>query len=319
MSYIRKNAKDGLVDIKVVGIGGGGINVLNTLIKMGLENADFIAMDTDAEKLASSLASKKILIGENIFGVDSNVEGPFIGEQAAKESYGDIAEAIRGADMVIILACMGGNTGTGAAPIVASCAREIGALTFSITAKPLSLEGTKRCNTADEGMDILKKQADVSIIVVNERVWSIIDDNATTNDVFVFANVAISQIVRSITNYTKPSDIINMDFACMRSMLKGTGRAIIGMGEAIGENAILTATKNAMEPFGGECMQDAGVILMNVMGNTPNLMDLREASEVVREAAYRKAEIICNVVEDKTMDDKVIVTLLATKFGDDID
>ena len=319
MSDIRKNAKDGLVDIKVVGIGGGGINVLNTLIGMGLEGADFIALDTDADKLASSLASKQILIGENITRRDGIDEGSSIGEYAAKMSYGDIAEAIKGADMVFVLTCMGGGTGTGAAPIVASCAREIGALTVVMTTKPFSLEGTKRYDIANAGMDILKKYADCFFVVANERIWSIVDDNATINDAFAIANNTISLIVKAITNYIKPSDIINMDFTCMKSILKDSGRAMMGFGEADGENAILTATKNAMEPFGLECVQDAGVILMNVVGNSPNLMDLREASNVVREAAYSKAEIICNVVEDKTMDDKVIVTILASKFGDEID
>ena len=319
MNDIRKNTKDGMVDIKIVGIGGGGNNVLNNLIEMGVENADFIALDTDAEKLTSSLATHKILIGENFARGDGTEEGPSIGEYAAKVSYGDIAKAVKGADMVLVLACMGGGTGTGAAPIVASCAREAGALTMAIATKPFSLEGIKRCETANAGLDILINNADSSIVVESDRVWSIIEDNTTINDAFVILNKIIPRLVRVITNYVKPSDIINMDFVCMKSMLKDSGRAIIGVGEADGENAILTATKNAMELDGGVCVQDAGVILMNVVGNSPNLIDLREASEAVKEVSRSKVEIICNVMEDKTMDDKIIVTLLASKFGDYMD
>ncbi len=306
----RKNSKAGFVNMKIVGIGGGGNSVVNTLIDMGLSNADFIALDTDAKKLISSVASKHLLLDDG----DGTGGSPQIGEQTAKENYKYISEAIKEADLVFIIACMGGGTGTGVAPVVASCARDIGALTVSIVTKPFAFEGAKRISIADTGIDILKKNADTSIVIDNERLWSIMDDTTTISDAFDFVNKAISQIVKVINYYIKPAGIISMDFSCIKSMLKDSGQAIIGIGEANGENRILTAVKSAMKPILENHIQNAGVILMNVIGNSPSLMDLGKATDAVREVANSKAEIICNVVNEKTMDERVLVAILASKF-----
>ncbi len=315
---VPKKIADDLIDMKIIGVGGGGISVTNQLMESGMDEKMFISMDTDSESLCSSLAARNILLGENFIQENGTGGYPDIGERAAKASWDDIKAAVMDVDMVFVIAGIGGGTGTGAAPVVASCAHECGALTIAIAIKPFSFEGIRRERLAEFSVDILRKDVDISIVIANERLSLVIDDDTSIRQALHLSNEAVYQCVMGISNFIKRYNRIQKNFVYLKCKLKNSGRALFGMGVASGDNAALKATHNAIEPLLKTCLNRAGVILLDVKGNFLRLMDLNAALGTIRNLASPNVEFICNVVEDDSMDDKVMVNLLATRFDNEI-
>jgi len=314
------NTLDQFAKIKVIGVGGGGNNAVNRMISLGLEGVEFIAVNTDAQALLNALAPKRMQIGEKLTrGLGAGAR-PEIGEKAAMESREDIINALRGSDMVFITAGMGGGTGTGAAPVVAQCAREIGALTVGVVTRPFTFEGPKRKKNADIGIENLKKNVDTIITIPNDRLLQVVDKKTPMTQAFTIADDILRQGVKGISDLIAVPGLVNLDFADVKSIMSNAGSALMGIGEASGENATVAAVKAAIDsPLLETSLQGARGVLLNIMGATDSLsmMEVNEASTTVQEAAHPDAEIIWGVSVDETLGDKVSVTVIATRFDDE--
>ncbi len=314
------NILDQFAKIKVIGVGGGGNNAVNRMISLGLEGVEFIAVNTDAQALLNALAPKRMQIGEKLTrGLGAGAR-PEIGEKAAMESREDIINALRGSDMVFITAGMGGGTGTGAAPVVAQCAREIGALTVGVVTRPFTFEGPKRKKNADIGIENLKKNVDTIITIPNDRLLQVVDKKTPMTQAFTIADDILRQGVKGISDLIAVPGLVNLDFADVKSIMSNAGSALMGIGEASGENATVDAVKAAIDsPLLETSLQGARGVLLNIMGATDSLsmMEVNEASTTVQEAAHPDAEIIWGVSVDETLGDKVSVTVIATRFDDE--
>lgn len=309
-----------LVKIKVIGVGGGGGNAVNHMIRCGVKGVEFIAVNTDAQALSKSLASRRIQIGSKLTrGLGAGAK-PEIGRLAAEESREEILEALRGADMVFVTAGMGGGTGTGAAGVVAACAKEVEALTVGVVTRPFQYEGKPRMRNADWGLDALCQAVDTVIVIPNQRLMVVADKNTTVKQAFAMADDVLRIGVQSISDLIVGSGLVNVDFADVCSIMSKGGTALMGVGEGSGDNAALDAAKAAINsPLLGVNITGAPRILMNVAGSTENvgLLQVGEASDYISEQAQEDADIIWGVTEDETMGDSVRVTVIATGFETD--
>ncbi|MBQ3337477.1 MAG: cell division protein FtsZ [Selenomonadaceae bacterium] len=320
MFEFDENTLDQLAKIKVIGIGGGGSNAVNRMIESGLEGVEFIAVNTDSQALLLSKSPKRMQIGEKLTrGLGAGAR-PEIGERAAQESRSDILEALRGSDMVFITAGMGGGTGTGAAPVVAECAREVNALTVAVVTRPFAFEGPRRKKNADMGIENLRQKVDAIITIPNDRLLQVVDKKTTMTQAFALADDILRLGVKGISDLIAVPGVINLDFADVQSIMNNAGAALMGVGEASGDNAAVEAVKKAIaSPLLETSVDSARGILLNFMGATDSLsmLEVNEASTTVQEAAHPDAEIIWGVSVDETLGDTIIVTIIATRFGEE--
>ena len=317
MFELDNNELDQLANIKVIGVGGGGSNAVNRMINLGLQGVEFIAVNTDAQALLKSMAPKRLQIGDKLTrGLGAGAR-PEVGQKAAEESRDDILEALRGADMVFVTAGMGGGTGTGAAPVVAECAREIGALTVAVVTRPFSFEGMKRKRNAESGIANLRQHVDTIITIPNDRLLQVVDKKTSITQAFLEADDILRQGVKGISDLISEAGLINLDFADVRSIMSNSGTALMGIGEATGENAAVEAAKNAIaSPLLETTIDGARGVLINVTGAEENLsmFEVNEASTTIQEAVNGQANIIWGAAVDNTMGDTVKVTVVATGF-----
>ena len=309
---------DQFAKIKVIGVGGGGNNAVNRMISSGLQGVEFISVNTDAQALIHAMAPKRIQIGEKLTrGLGAGAR-PEIGEQAAQESREEILEALKGADMVFVTAGMGGGTGTGAAPVVAECAREIGALTVGVVTRPFSFEGRKRQKQAADGTARLKEKVDTLITIPNDRLLQVVDKKTSMMDAFRIADDVLRQGVQGISDLIAVPGLINLDFADVKSIMSDTGSALMGIGIGTGDNAAVAAAEAAINsPLLETSIQGARGVLLNITGGSNlSLFEVNEASQIIAEAADEEANIIFGSVIDESLNDEVHVTVIATGFDD---
>ena len=314
---LEKNPASGLPVIKVIGVGGGGGNAVNRMIKMDVKNVEFIAVNTDEHVLRYSQAQEKIQIGEKATRGKGAGSMPSVGQAAAEENREEIAALLKDTDMVFITAGMGGGTGTGAAPIVAKIAKDMGILTVAVVTKPFAFEGKKRMAQAEQGIAELSACVDSLIIVPNERLKHVSDQTITLQNAFLIADDVLRQGVKGISDLIALPGLVNLDFADVQSVMSNAGSALMGIGEASGEGAAIEAAKAAIaSPLLETSIDGARGILLNVTGAEENLSmyEIQEASEAIHDAADSQANIIWGASIDNTMGDKVRVTVIATGF-----
>ncbi len=308
---------DQFAKIKVIGVGGGGSNAINRMISSGLKGVEFIAVNTDAQALLHSMAPKRIQIGAKLTrGLGAGAR-PEIGEKAAQESRDELIEALKGADMVFVTAGMGGGTGTGAAPVVAECSREIGALTVGVVTKPFAFEGRQRFRKADSGIDNLRQHVDTIITIPNDRLLQVVDKKTPIMEAFRIADDVLRQGVKGISDLIAVPGLINLDFADVKSVMSNAGAALMGIGEGTGENAAVNAVKAAIDsPLLETSIEGARGVLLNITGTSENLsmFEVNEASVTIKEAVNEEANIIFGAAIDDTLGDVVRVTVIATGF-----
>lgn len=304
--------------IKVIGVGGGGGNAVNTMISEGLSGVEFIAVNTDLQALNASSAANKLQIGASItkgLGAGAN---PEIGREAAMEDRDAIAEALVGADMVFITAGMGGGTGTGGTPVVAQIAKEIGALAVGVVTKPFVFEGKKRKLQAEAGISELKNAVDTLIVIPNQRLINIAGETTSILDAFKKANEVLLQAVRGISDLITIPGLINLDFADVRTIMNGQGMAMMGTGQAAGERRALEAAQRAISSPLLEDMDINGAtgVLLNITGSSNlTLHEVNDAAVMIQEASHEEANIIFGAVIDERMGDNIRITVIATGFG----
>lgn len=304
--------------VKIIGIGGGGNNALNTMISYQLSGVDFIAANTDAQALAANMATNKLQLGEDLtkgLGAGAN---PEVGRKAALEDVERIREALRGADMVFITAGLGGGTGTGGGPVIAEVARELGALTVAIVTKPFHFEGKKRMKQAEEGLANLKMTADALITIPNQRLLGISGKSMTLLEAFKKADEVLYHAAKGISDIIVGHGIINLDFADVRTVMAETGMALMGTGIASGENR---STEAAQKAISSPLLEDITIegargLLINITGGeNMTLSEINEATTLVQKEAHEEANVIWGMVVDKTMKEEIRVTVIATGFG----
>lgn len=311
---------DQVANIKVIGVGGGGNNAVNRMIIAGLKGVEFIAVNTDAQALQLAQTGVKIQIGGKLtkgLGAGAN---PEIGQKAAEESRDEIFQALKGADMVFVTAGMGGGTGTGAAPVVAEVAKELGALTVGVVTKPFTFEGRKRANQADSGIDNLKSKVDTLITIPNDRLLQVIDKHTSIVEAFRIADDVLRQGVQGISDLIAVPGLINLDFADVKTIMKETGSALMGIGMANGENRSSEAARLAISsPLLETSIEGARGVLLNITGGASlGLFEVNEAAEIISQAADPEANIIFGAVIDERMEDEVRVTVIATGFDNKV-
>ena len=319
--FDQEQEMEPIAKIKVVGVGGGGNNAVNRMIASGLKGVEFIAINTDAQALVHAMAQKRMQIGEKLTrGLGAGAR-PEIGEKAAQENRDDIIKALQGADMIFVTAGMGGGTGTGGAPIVAECAREVGALTVGVVTRPFTFEGKKRLKQAEAGIANLKANVDTLITIPNDRLLDIIDKKTSMVDAFRIADDVLRQGVQGISDLIAVPGLINLDFADVKTIMSNAGSALMGIGEGQGDNAAIDAAKIAVNsPLLETSIQGAKGVLYNITGG-PNLglAQVNEASRIISEAAHEDANIIFGTAIDETLDDTVRITVIATGFDENAD
>lgn len=317
MFELEENANFG-ANIKVIGVGGGGGNAVQTMIEGGLTGVQFVVANTDRQAIAANKAEGKIQLGKDLtkgLGAGAN---PEIGRRAAIESYNDIVAALEGSDMVFVTAGMGGGTGTGGAPVVAKIAKELGALTIGVVTKPFIFEGKKRKKHADDGIRELQESVDTLIVIPNQKLLSVSSERTPLLETFRKADQVLLHAVKGISDLINIRGLINLDFADIRTVMAAKGMAIMGSGLANGENrAIEAATQAISSPLlENICIDGATGIIINVTGGPDlTLWEVNEASTLITEAAHPDAEIIFGAVIDEAMGDNVSVTVIATGFG----
>jgi len=302
--------------IKVVGVGGSGNNGVDRMIEAGLKGVEFLAINTDAQALHNSQADKKLHIGKALtkgLGAGSN---PEIGKKAAEETAEEIYEALKGADMVFVTYGSGGGTGTGAGPIVASIAREVGALTVGVITKPFGFEGEKRKRVAEEGIEALKEQVDALITIPNDRLLQVVDKKTTLLDAFQVVDDVLRQGVQGISDLITDSGLINVDFADVKTIMSSAGSALMGIGRGSGESRAMEAAKQAINsPLLELSINGAKGVLFNVTGGVDlGMYEIDEAAKVITNAVDPEANIIFGAVVDPSMSGEVRVTVIATGF-----
>lgn len=305
-----------LAVIKVVGIGGGGVNAVNRMIEVGLKGVEFIAINTDAQALLMSDADVKLDIGRELTrGLGAGAD-PEVGRQAAEDHADEIEEVIRGADMVFVTAGEGGGTGTGGAPIVARIAREMGALTIGVVTKPFTFEGRRRATQAETGVEELRSEVDTLIVIPNDRLLSISDRSISMLDAFKSADQVLLSGVQGITDLITTPGLINLDFADVKSVMRGAGSALMGIGSARGEGRAIRAAEMAIASPLLEASIDGayGVLLSIAGGSDLGLFEISEAAELVASVAHPDANIIYGTVIDDALGDEVRVTVIAAGF-----
>ena len=305
-----------LAVIKVVGVGGGGVNAINRMIEAGLKGVEFIAINTDSQQLIMSDAHVKLDIGRKITRGLGAGAAPEIGKQAALDHTEEIEEMLRGADMVFVTAGEGGGTGTGGAPIVAKIAKDLGALTVGVVTKPFTFEGKRRTAQADEGIALLREEVDTLIVIPNDRLLAISDRSISQLEAFRSADQVLLSGVQGITDLITTPGLINLDFADVKSVMSGAGSALMGIGSARGEARATRAAELAISsPLLETSIDGAHGVLLSIAGGSDiGLFELSEAAELVAQAAHPDANIIFGTVIDDALGDEVRVTVIAAGF-----
>nr|VTP02137.1 Cell division protein FtsZ [Mycobacterium kansasii] len=305
-----------LAVIKVVGIGGGGVNAVNRMIEQGLKGVEFIAINTDAQALLMSDADVKLDVGrDSTRGLGAGAD-PEVGRKAAEDAKDEIEELLRGADMVFVTAGEGGGTGTGGAPVVASIARKLGALTVGVVTRPFSFEGKRRSNQAENGISALRESCDTLIVIPNDRLLQMGDAAVSLMDAFRSADEVLLNGVQGITDLITTPGLINVDFADGKGIMSGAGTALMGIGSARGEGRSLKAAEIAINsPLLEASMEGAQGVLMSIAGGSDlGLFEINEAASLVQDAAHPDANIIFGTVIDDSLGDEVRVTVIAAGF-----
>jgi len=303
--------------IRVIGIGGGGGNAVGSMIDHGsIQGVDFVALNTDAQALLRNKADTKLQIGENFTKGLGSGGNPDIGQQAAEESVEKIKHLIEGSDMVFLTAGMGGGTGTGATPVVARVAKEVGALTVAVVTKPFMFEGTRRMVAAEEGIEELKDKVDTLIVIPNQRILDVVDRKLSLLDAFKVADSVLTQGVQGISEIITMPGLINVDFADVRAIMSNAGSSLMGIGSGIGENRAQTAARSAISsPLLEISMEGARGVLFNIVGGQDLTMtEVDEAAKIISNAADPDANIIFGATIDETMHDQIRITVVATGF-----
>ena len=318
MAFGLDMGPDSVVNIKVVGVGGGGNNVVNRMVKTGTKGVDFIAVNTDKQALAVSSATYKIQIGEKLTNGQGAGSDPEVGRKSAEENRTQISKALEDADMVFITAGMGGGTGTGAAPIVADIAKELGVLTVGVVTKPFRFEGMRRMKQAEGGITELRNKVDSLVIIPNERLKLATDQKITMVNAFEIADDVLQQAVQSISDLIKNTGFINLDFADVSAVMKDAGRAHMGVGRAAGKNKAEEAARMAISsPLLETSINGAKGVLINVTGSMDiGLEEVETAANLVQEAAHPDANIIFGAAFDDSLEDELRVTVIATGFDE---
>ena len=312
-----KDSGNYLAVIKVVGVGGGGTNAVNRMVDAGLAGVEFIAVNTDAQALMGCDADVKIHIGSAATrGLGAGAD-PAVGLAAAQETRDELKEALKGADMIFITAGEGGGTGTGAAPVVAELGRELGALTVGVVTKPFGFEGRKRSQQAEQGIDSLRERLETLIVIENDRLLQVVEKQTSVIDAFRMADDVLRQGVQGITDLITVPGLVNLDFADVRTIMREAGSALMGIGEASGDNRAAEAARAAVSsPLLESSIEGATGILLNITGGPDiGLFEVNEAAEVVTSAADVNANVIFGAVIDESMGEQVRVTVIATGFG----
>ena len=319
MAFEVSNELDNVVQIKVVGVGGGGGNAVNRMVDAGVRGVEFIAINTDKAALYLSKANQKIQIGNkatNGMGAGAN---PDKGKQAAEESHDEIVESIRTADMIFITAGMGGGTGTGAAPVVAQIAKELGILTVGIVTKPFAFEGKKRMQQAEAGIAALREHVDSLVVIPNERLKFVSEEKITFKNAFDIADDVLRQGVQSISELINITALVNLDFADVKAIMSNAGYAHMGVGIATGKDKAEQAARAAItSPLIETSMDNAGGVIISITGSSDiGLEEVEQASTIISEMAHPDATIIWGAQLDDTLDDTIRVTVVATGLGNE--
>ncbi|MDD2376616.1 MAG: cell division protein FtsZ [Clostridia bacterium] len=306
----------GMANIKVVGVGGAGNNGVNRMVDAGVRGVEFISINTDKQALELSKASIKIQIGEKLtrgLGAGAN---PEIGKCSAEESRAEIAEALKGADMVFVTSGMGGGTGTGAAPIVAEVSKQMGILTVAVVTKPFPFEGKRRMNQADIGIKELRETVDTLITIPNEKLLQVVEKNTSVTSAFKMADDVLKQGVQGICDLITVPGLVNLDFADVKTIMLDAGIAHMGIGRASGEHRAQEAARQAIHsPLLETSIEGAGGVLINVTGGKDlGLLEINEAAELVQKSVDPEANIIFGAVIDESMTDEIVITVIATGF-----
>ena len=306
-----------LAVIRVVGVGGAGLNAVNRMIDAGISGVEFVAVNTDLQQLALSDAEIKIHIGRELTGGLGSGAEPEIGRRAADEAYDQIKRALRGSDMIFVTAGEGGGTGSGAAPVVARIAREIGALTVGIVTMPFRFEGTKRRSQAEQGVHDLRDACDTVIVIPNERLLEVLDKQTSMLDAFKIADDVLRQGVQGICDLITEPGLINVDFADVRTIMDGAGTALMGIGFATGENRAVEAAERALRSplVDTELVSARGILLSIAGGNDLSLYEVNEAAEVIRAAGSDDTNIIFGATVDERLEGQIWVTVIVTGVG----
>ena len=315
-NYEENYGMDDTATIKVIGVGGAGNNAVNRMVDSGIEGVEFVTVNTDRQALLLSKAATKIQIGEKItrgLGAGAN---PDIGAQAAEESKAEISEAIKGADMVFVTAGMGGGTGTGAAPIVAATAKEMGILTIGVVTKPFTFEGKKRLSQAERGVESLKGKVDTLVVIPNDKLLQIIDRKTSIVEAFKMADDVLRQGVQGISDLIAIPGLVNLDFADVKTIMLNTGMAHMGIGRASGENRAEDAAKQAVQsPLLETSIEGARGVIINITGgNNLGLHEVNTAAELIQRSVDPEANIIFGAVIDESLDEDIVITVIATGF-----
>jgi cell division protein FtsZ len=304
--------------IHVVGVGGAGVNALNRMVDAGVDGVEFIAVNTDLQSLQGSSADRVVDIGAGLTRGLGSGSDPEVGRRAAMEAYDGLKGLVKGSDMVFVAAGEGGGTGTGAAPVMARVAREVGALTVGIVTKPFGFEGSRRAAQADRGIEELAREVDTLIVIPNARLLTVLDRKTSMVDAFRVADDVLRQGVQGISDLITLPGLINLDFADVRTIMSGAGQALLGIGMATGESRAVEAAQHAIQsPLLETSVEGARAILLSITGGQDlSLWEVNEAARTVSEAAHPEANIIFGAMVDPRVSDQVWVTVVATGYGD---
>ena len=319
MAFGFETGPENVVSIKVVGVGGGGNNVVNRMVRSGAKGVEFVAINTDKQALNASSATYKIQIGEKLTHGKGAGSDPEIGKKSAEESRSQISKALEDTDMVFVTAGMGGGTGTGGAPIVAEIAREMGILTVGVVTKPFAFEGRRRMQQAEDGIETLRQSVDSLVIIPNERLKHATDQKITFANAFEIADDVLRQAVQSISDLIRDTGFINLDFADVSAIMKDAGLAHMGVGRAAGKNKAEEAARMAISsPLLETSINGAHGVLINVTGSMDiGLEEVEQAATLVQQAVHPDALTIFGATFDETLDDEIRVTVIATGFAQD--
>ncbi len=318
MAFGMETGVENVVKIKVIGVGGGGNNVVNRMVRNGVQGVDFIAVNTDKQALNASAAGYKLQIGEKLTGGKGAGSNPDIGRQAAEETRNQISKALEDTDMVFVTAGMGGGTGTGAAPVVAEVAREQGVLTVGVVTKPFGFEGARRMRAAEAGIEALRDKVDSLVIIPNERLKYATDQKITFANAFEIADDVLRQAVQSISDLIRDTGFINLDFADVTAIMKDAGLAHMGVGRAAGKGKAEEAARMAISsPLLETSIDGARGVLINITGSPDiGLEEVEQAATLVQQAVHPEALTIFGATFDETLDDEMRVTVIATGFAE---
>ena len=318
MAFAMDTGVENVVSIKVIGVGGGGNNVVNRMVNDGIKGVDFVAVNTDKQALNSSAAGYKIQIGEKLTGGKGAGSNPEVGRKAAEESRNQLTKALEETDMVFVTAGMGGGTGTGAAPVVAEAAKEQGILTVGVVTKPFAFEGRKRMTQAEQGIEELRSKVDSLVIIPNERLKYATDQKITFANAFEIADDVLRQAVVSISDLIRDTGFINLDFADVTAVMKDAGLAHMGVGRAAGKGKAEEAARMAISsPLLETSIKGAKGVLINVTGSMDiGLEEVEQAATLVQEAVHPDALTIFGATFDENLDDEIRVTVIATGFAE---